>query len=183
MKIYTRTGDAGQTGLLGGKRVSKDHMRVSAYGEVDELNAAIGVCASESACGTELALQLEWIQGRLFVLGSELADPGSGSSHPALAAEDSSRLEEWIDRADEQLPPLRNFILPGGSPLGARLHLVRAISRRAERAVVALSHAESVSSEALVFTNRLSDYLFAAARLANVMAGVSEIPWKGQEDA
>lgn len=238
MKLYTKTGDLGETGLFGGVRVSKAALRVDAYGEVDELNAALGlvvtVCRpvlappgrsegptrevnSGSAAGADawslIADAMLEIQSRLFDLGSDLATPidSSGREYivpvPASAVE---RLEGWIDAAEDRLPPLRNFILPGGTELAARLHLARTVCRRAERAVVRLrdafvaieptaagaagspgvartgetaaavgpsDHAAALAGP-IVYLNRLSDLLFAFARLANLEAGVADIAWR-----
>lgn len=174
MKIYTKAGDAGETGLLGGDKTPKIDPRIEAIGEVDELNAAIGV--AEVAARGDLSTELTWIQARLFDLGAELACPPGGKfslEGPSPSA--TKRLEDWIDA--QPLPELKQFILPGGTELAARLHLARAICRRAERAVLRL-HAESPSSaESLRFMNRLSDWLFVAARRANYDAGRDETPW------
>ncbi len=179
MKIYTKTGDGGETGLFGGPRVGKDDGRVSAYGEVDELNAAVGAAR---ACGAppELEVLLAAVQDRLFSLGAELATPAGARTRARLPAIDASwagELEEAMDRFDGELPPLRHFILPGGSPLAAALHLARAVCRRAERQVVALHRREQVAPEVLAYLNRLSDFLFVTARLANHRAGVREQRW------
>ena len=144
MKIYTRTGDSGETALLGGKRVSKADPRVAAYGDVDELNAWLGL-ARAGVLGSELAAMLEQIQRDLFAIGSRLADPGSKVANrvekTAVTGEDVERLEGWIDRLESEVPALRRFILAGGSPAGASLHVARTICRRAERSVVGLGPA------------------------------------------
>ena len=178
MRIYTKTGDGGETGLCGGLRVPKDHPRVEACGEVDELNAAIGVARSQRPEATMDAV-LERIQRDLFSLGADLATEGpGGSSRPRIAAVHVEQLEADIDRCDGRLPPLKQFILPGGSPLATRLHLARAVCRRAERAVVTLSRSEAVSPHAAQYLNRLSDLLFVLARTANAEAGVAEVVWE-----
>jgi cob(I)alamin adenosyltransferase len=178
MKLYTATGDAGETSLFDGTRVRKNHPRVAAYGDIDELNASLGWCRA-AAAGT-IAERLEPIQHELFVLGAELATPaGSRQSGrvPLISSEASRRLETWIDEATAAVTPLRNFILPGGSEAAARLHMARTCCRRAERAVIGLAHDESVRPEAVVYLNRLSDLLFAWARLANALAGSDDVVW------
>lgn len=179
MKIYTRTGDSGETGLFDGTRVSKADPRVSAYGDVDELNAWLGLVA---ASGTDdiLTEMIRQIQRDLFALGSRLADPSrkiAGRVEKArLGAESVARLEGWIDSLEETLPALRRFILAGGSQAGAMLHVARTVCRRAERAVVGLGDA-AADAEVLIYLNRLSDLLFVMARAANQRAGVPEIEW------
>lgn len=179
MKIYTGTGDRGETGLFDGTRVSKASPRVEAYGEVDELNAVLGVVVAE---GIDRALgeMLTAIQRDLFALGATLADPAERIADrvtkAALTDADSRRLEGWIDRLDASLPPLRRFILPGGSMPGALLHLARAVCRRAERKIVELGP-DAVDRDVLVYINRLSDLLFVMARAANSRAGATEQEW------
>jgi len=180
MKIYTRTGDAGQTSLFGGQRVGKVHPRVAACGAVDELNAAIGWAATwvEDA---DLAAGLERIQGELFVVGADLATPGDANASAWLQRLPDSAvasLETAIDDMDAAMAPLTTFILPGGSRGGAALHLARAVCRRAERDVVAAAHDTDLSAPVMAYLNRLSDWLFTAARLANARAGVSERTWR-----
>ena len=179
MKIYTRTGDSGETALLGGKRVSKADPRVAAYGEVDELNAWLGL-ARAGTLDNELAAMIERIQRDLFAIGSRLADPGSKVASKvektAVTGSDVKRLEDGIDQLESEVPVLRRFILAGGSPGGASLHVARTICRRAERRVVGLGRDE-VESEILVYLNRLSDLLFVMARVANRRAGVPELEW------
>lgn len=180
MKIYTKTGDTGQTGLFGGGRVSKDHPRVMAYGDVDELNATIGVVRA-TIPDFERDL-LEAIQRDLFSIGGHLATPDPDKVRKALArAEfDASRvtaLEAAIDRATTLLPPLRSFILPGGTPGAAALHVARTTCRRAERSVVHLASQAPVPELFVVYLNRLSDVLFTLARLANHEAGVEDVAW------
>jgi len=179
MKIYTKTGDAGDTGLFGGPRVSKDDARVEAYGEVDELNAALGA-ARARGLDAEIDRLLEAVQEQLFTVGAELATPPGAKAHsavPPISPDWIGALETAIDRFQEELPPLRHFILPGGSRPGADLHLARAVCRRAERRVVALHRREPVAPEVLSLLNRLSDFLFVAARLANHRTRTAEVAW------
>lgn len=177
MKIYTRTGDDGETGLWGGLRVAKDAARVHAYGTVDECNAAIGVVR---ATGVHSALDalLARIQHDLFVVGSDLATPGEAAQIPRIDAAAVSALEQAIDELESGLEPLRQFILPGGAMAAAQLHLARTICRRAERWVVTLGHAEPVNPQVGIYLNRLSDLLFVAARSANAHAGMPDVPWQ-----
>ena len=179
MTIYTKTGDAGETGLFDGTRVRKSDMRVDAYGEVDELNALLGVVRASDP-GPELDQMLAQIQRDLFALGSRLADPrrriAARVEKAVIGAEDVVRLEGWIDRLDAELPELRRFILAGGARPGAYLHLSRTVCRRAERHVVRLGAAE-VDAIVVTYMNRLSDLLFVMARVANHRAGVPEHEW------
>lgn len=182
MKIYTRTGDDGTTGLLGSERVWKDHARIEAYGTVDELNSALGI-AKAGGLGRPLDEMIERIQAELFCVGAALADVSPSSRFQKLVTlGQAERLEREIDAFEAELEPLRNFILPGGALSAARLHLARNICRRAERLVVALSRQDSGTPPApiLAYLNRLSDWLFVAARYANKLAGISDIPWKGE---
>ena len=180
MRIYTRTGDEGETGLFGGGRVPKDDPRVAAYGDVDELNSAIGV-ARAAEPPLEDAL-LEGIQRDLFTIGGHLATPDPEKVARALERAHLSEgraaeLEAAIDAADAELPPLRAFVLPGGTPKAAALHLARTICRRAERRVVTLSRQAEVPADFLIYLNRLSDLLFTLARLANHRAGAGDVTW------
>ncbi len=180
-KIYTRTGDDGSTGLVGGERTAKNSPRVHAYGEIDEVNSLVGIARTEAleSGDTHSADLLEIVQHRLFDIGAELACP-NGKIFPGMtpfAADHSSQLETEIDVATEGLPPLKSFVLPGGSRLNAALHVARAVSRRAERAVLTLSQAEPVSKEVLVYLNRLSDFLFALARRVSHDQGKPEFLW------
>ncbi len=181
MKIYTRTGDAGETGLFGGGRVPKDHARVGAYGEVDELNAAIGLARALDPVDLEAEL-LEAIQRDLLAIGGQLAAPDPAKVAKALAkaqlaAARVTALEGAIDTAAGQLRPLENFILPGGTPKAAALHLARTICRRAERSVVTLARETAVPPVILAYLNRLSDLLFMLARRANALAGRPDVSW------
>ena len=184
MRIYTKRGDDGSTGLFGGPRVGKDDLRVSAYGDVDELNSALGVARCALQADQRLAdldAFAARLQSELFDLGAELATPDLESAKhavPQTKAEDVERLEREIDRLQDELPELRAFILPGGTRAAADLHLCRTVCRRAERLVVALSRQVKVSSHALAYVNRLSDLLFVMARAACHRAGAAEVPWQ-----
>jgi cob(I)alamin adenosyltransferase len=174
VKIYTRTGDAGETALFDGTRVRKSDSRVAAYGDVDELNAWLGLVRANGV-DPDLAEMRD-----LFALGSRLADPAHRIAErvtkAALVPEDISRLERWIDALETELPTLRRFILAGGSPAGASLHVARTACRRAERAIVALE-SESLEPELLIYMNRLSDLLFVMARAVNRRAAEPELEW------
>ncbi len=176
MKIYTRTGDTGQTSLFGGTRVPKDNPRIDAYGTVDELNAFIGV-ARAGWPRSPIDAQLGEIQSDLFDAGAQLASPG-GTQFRGVDPERVTALEHAIDEMDRELRPLKSFILPGGTPSAAQLHAARTICRRAERLIVALGGEETKNT--LVYLNRLSDYLFVAARYANKSAGVDDVIWQGK---
>jgi cob(I)alamin adenosyltransferase len=181
VKIYTRTGDEGTTGLFGGGRVPKNDLRVAAYGEVDELNAVLGVARVTAPTDFHDSL-LELIQRDLFSIGGQLASPEPAKVAAALAkaqvpADRIALFERTIDTADQELPPLKAFVLPGGTPKAAALHLARTVCRRAERSVVALAAGAAVPSEFLVYLNRLSDLLFTLARLANHRAGIADPTW------
>lgn len=189
MKIYTKTGDEGDTGLYGGPRVRKDHSRIEAFGAVDELNAVIGLARCEpieaDVDGNTADALLARIQSELFDLGAELASPDPRRLGTKLITADHiGRLEAAIDACDARLPPLKEFILPGGVRAAALLHLARTVCRRAERRLVSLMAAEPndaspISTEALVYLNRLSDLLFVLARLVNQMAGQPDVRWRG----
>ena len=179
MKIYTKTGDAGETSLFDNTRVAKSDARVDAYGEVDELNACLGA-ARAALEDVDLEQVLVLIQQELFAVGARLADPSARIAarvtKAAVSSEAIQRLETTIDRLEQELPPLRKFILPGGATAGALLHLARTVCRRAERRVVALG-TDAVDGAVIVYLNRLSDLLFVMARAANRRAGIIEIEW------
>lgn len=179
MKIYTKTGDDGSTGLFGGGRVRKSDARIECYGTIDELNASLGI-AHVAATGS-LGDSISRVQHELFIVGSHLATPEdspSTSSLPPLEETVVGRLEMEIDTAEAELEPLRNFILPGGSELAARLHFSRTVCRRAERVLVDFAMDRPISGTIVTYMNRLSDWLFVMARLANKRAGVADIPWE-----
>jgi cob(I)alamin adenosyltransferase len=181
LKIYTKTGDAGETGLFGGGRVRKDHPRTAAYGDVDELNSALGVARATAPAGLFDEL-LEEIQRDLFSIGGRLATPepekvAKAIEKAVLPPERAASFERAMDDAERELPPLRAFVLPGGTPKAAALHLARTVCRRAERSVVHLAPEAEVPPEILVYLNRLSDLLFTLARLANHRAGSPDLTW------
>ena len=177
MKIYTKKGDSGETSLFGGGRVSKSSARIEAYGTVDELNSLIGLAGSHSL-SPKGTVWTEKIQQFLFVLGSDLATPPDAKARVnRIGNEEITALEQTIDEMEEELDPLKNFILPGGSQPGATLHLARTVCRRAERATVACGEQEEISEQALQFLNRLSDFLFVLARYENKYAGIQETRW------
>jgi cob(I)alamin adenosyltransferase len=196
VKIYTKTGDCGMTGLFAGGRVPKDHPRIAAYGSVDELNALLGIVTThaaealrargaqqpaESALLQRLAEMIERMQHDLFAIGAELATPDPDKHGTRmLQAADIARLEQWIDELEESLTPLANFILPGGSVLAGWLHWARTVCRRAERDVVHLAAQPEVAdcSTPIVYLNRLSDLLFVMARAANHAVGLPDVPWQ-----
>ena len=182
MKIYTKTGDQGDTGLFGGPRVRKDHLRIEAYGSVDELNAVLGLVRSEIP-PEEIDSLLKSIQNSLFNLGAELASPDPARTGVAVVGPAQVQtLERAIDLFEGRLPPLKNFILPGGCRAAAQMHLARTVCRRAERRLVALAAAESISGELIVYLNRLSDLLFVLARELNRASGQGDVPWKKDEE-
>lgn len=172
-RVYTKTGDGGETSLVGGQRVAKDSPRVAAYGDVDELNSALGLARAFCADG-EIAAMVEEIQNDLFILGGDLASP-EGVEVPRMDAARGEKLEKWIDRGLEDMDTLKEFILPSGAPAGASFHLARSVCRRAERSVVALMREEKNCSAAAVYLNRLSDLLFVLARAANIKDGFAEV--------
>jgi cob(I)alamin adenosyltransferase len=177
MKIYTRTGDLGETGLFGGERTSKDSARIRALGEIDEANAALGL-AKALGLPEDLSAQVSRLQSRLFDLGADLS--ASRPTEQRITSESVRELEAAIDRFDAELEPLRNFILPGGSPGAASLHLARAVCRRAERAMTLLRRESDAPDASLAFVNRLSDLLFVMARLANRRAGIDDPLWNAR---
>jgi cob(I)alamin adenosyltransferase len=181
LKIYTRTGDSGETGLFGGGRVAKDHPRVSAYGDVDELNSTLGMVRAAAPTDFHDAL-FDAIQRDLFSIGGHLATPDPDRVRAALAKAELSPsrvdlFEQTMDAADRELAPLTAFILPGGSPKAAALHLARTVCRRAERSVVHLAATEEVPELFVIYLNRLSDLLFTLARSANHQAGIGDVTW------
>lgn len=178
MKIYTRTGDDGTTGLFSGGRVRKDHLRVETYGTVDELNSGLGLARALKP-DAEIDAWLEKIQNQLFHLGSDLATPLDAKVAWVVRVEPEAVtwLEDSIDRMDEQLAPLKNFILPGGSPAAAQLHVARTVCRRAERLAVRLAEREELNPNTVKYLNRLSDWLFTLARYENLRAGLPESKW------
>jgi len=179
MKIYTKTGDKGTTSLLGGSRVSKSNIRIETYGTVDELNSFIGLLRDFSIDNEQRKMLLVEIQERLFTIGSALAaEPGKSFSIPDLNEKDIQLLESEMDKMDAALPPLRNFILPGGHQHVSYCHLARTICRRAERRCIELAEYEEVSDIVIKYLNRLSDFLFVLARKVSSETGAEEIPWK-----
>jgi len=179
MKIYTKTGDEGTTGLFGGARVRKDEARVEAYGTIDELNSVVGV-ARTAPLPDDVDDVLAGVQGDLFVIGAELATVAGKEDKlpmPLLGEDRTALLEGAIDRMEEKMPSLTSFVVPGGAPGGALLHQARTVCRRAERRVLSAALHTPIRREILVYLNRLSDLLFVAARRANQAAGVSDVPW------
>jgi len=179
MKIYTRTGDSGETGLFGGARIGKDDARVEAYGTVDEANSCIGAARARGV-SPKTDAQLLQIQSDLFTVGAELACvPGKEDKLKlTLVSEaDTARLEGWIDEAEAPLAPLKHFVLPGGSPGAAELHRARTVCRRAERRTLTASRRSAIRPQIIVYLNRLSDLLFTLARYENHVNGVTDIPW------
>jgi len=182
MKIYTKTGDRGETALFAGGRVPKDNLRVDTYGCVDELNAVVGMARTalaDAALGAALDAALHRIEGELFCLGADLATPLDANATWVVRMDDAmvTRLEEEIDRFETELEPLKHFILPGGGPGGATLHFARTVCRRAERRAVSLAQMVPLNDAAMRYLNRLSDWLFVAARLANKRSGRPEERW------
>jgi len=188
MKVYTRGGDGGETSLYGGLRVGKDDPRIWTYGEVDELNAALGLVAAE-VTDEDLCDWLQRIQSTLFDIGAELATPDIDDAGkrrqaiPRVGERDVRLCEEWIDQLDRELTPLTHFVLPGGTRAAAALHLARTVCRRAERHAVALARDANLAPAVVRYLNRLSDLLFVMARVANVRSGVPERAWIGRERA
>ncbi len=180
MKIYTKTGDNGETGLIGGTRVLKSDVRIEAYGTVDELNSFIGMLLCYEAVGSQYEV-LETIQNKLFVIGSHLATDTSVaqmSKKSIISVSDITNIEDEIDKMNTELPELRAFILPGGSVEGSFCHICRTISRRAERRIIELNELHSIDNHIIVYANRLSDYFFTLARFVSLKLGVKEILWK-----
>ena len=179
MKIYTKTGDGGKTSLFGGKRVHKDALRIEAYGTVDELNSTVGFARALQP-PAEIDGILEIVQHQLFTLGADLATPMGKKKETLKRVQlsDIDRVERWIDQTEPKLEPLRAFILPGGSPVSAQLHVARTVCRRAERLVATLMRKKDASVHALMLLNRLSDLLFVLARWANALSHVYETQWR-----
>jgi cob(I)alamin adenosyltransferase len=180
MKIYTKTGDRGETGLFGGPRVNKDAPRIEAYGTVDELNSVLGIVRAQKLDG-EIDALVKRIQNELFALGAQLATPDPAAHGTAMiGAAEIAALEAAIDRYEATLDPLKQFILPGGAPAAAYLHFARTVCRRAERRLVTLvgQSTEPMSGDLVVYLNRLSDLLFVLARAVNRAAGVGDVPWE-----
>lgn len=180
MKIYTKTGDEGLTGLIGGTRVPKNDLRIEAYGTVDELNSFIGLLASYPQLGEELEF-LEKIQHRLFAVGSHLATDKEQTKVDAasiISNDDIAELEGSIDRITENLPPLKAFILPGGSEEGSVCHVCRTVSRRAERRIMDVNQIYNIDKQIIIYINRLSDYFFVLSRFITLKKGNKEILWK-----
>ncbi len=181
MKIYTKTGDKGETGLFGGKRVQKSSLRISAYGTIDELNAALGL----SLCyiqNEKVKSVLQKLQHQLFVVGADLATPleieSKNITIPRVSSEEITESETAIDSFEKELEPLRYFILPGGSKAAAQLHVARTICRRAEREIVLLAQQEEINQNIVIFTNRISDLLFVLARIENKTSGIPDQKWE-----
>ncbi|MFH6985022.1 cob(I)yrinic acid a,c-diamide adenosyltransferase [Marinoscillum luteum] len=183
-KLYTKTGDKGQTSLLGGQKVSKSDLRIDAYGNVDELNSFIGLLKDHPEVEARIGNQFYWIQENLFTIGSILATaPGfTGFKLPKVTEVEIKQLEVWIDKASGELPELKNFILPGGHQVVSLCHVCRTVCRRAERSIIALSQEEPVESELIKFMNRLSDYFFVMSRKMAQLLNAPETPWSPGND-
>lgn len=178
MKIYTKTGDKGETSLFGGKRVPKDHLRIEAYGTIDELNSFLGV-VHDTIENIDQQRLIEQIQNNLFTIGSLLANEGKSSQYiPDFSSEAVSHLETAMDEMDASLAPLTNFIIPGGHTVVSFCHVARCVCRRAERRLVELAHTESVDPKLIEYLNRLSDYLFVLSRKVALDLGADEVVWK-----
>jgi cob(I)alamin adenosyltransferase len=187
--LYTRGGDRGETGLYGSRRVPKDSLRVEAYGTIDELNSCLGVAIAE--CDGQIAAALRAVQAKLFTAGADLATDSKEIEEreqktkkiPRISRSDTAELEEMIDALQTKLPPLKSFILPGGTRLSAAIHLSRAVCRRAERRVIELGRSEPINQEMVPFLNRLSTYLFNLAREANLLEGKNDELWKASSES
>lgn len=191
--LYTRTGDSGTTSLVDGSRTPKDHPRVDAYGDIDELSSALGLVASGKECPEEIRDEIRHIQNLMFSIGSYMATPSQEAVNPEKTSEsetpewirsflgklgeETEKLEGWIDSLDERTPKIRSFVLPGGSDEASRCHLARTICRRAERKAIALSRESHVDPGVIAYLNRLSDYLFITARYLNFLTGIDDIAW------
>lgn len=178
-KIYTKTGDKGKTSLLGGKKVAKSDLRIEAYGNVDELNSFIGYLRDHNEVEARIGNQFYWVQEYLFSIGSLLATESdfNGFELPGITEAEITQLEAWIDKYTEELPPLKNFILPGGHQVVSLCHLCRTVCRRTERSIERLSQEEELDELILPFMNRLSDYFFIMARKLGKDLEAPEIPW------
>jgi len=179
MKIYTKTGDDGTSGLADGRRIEKDSLRITAIGEIDELNATLGVARIYLQHLEELSGMVDYLQDKLFVVGADLATASEAVKVPRVTVQDVEKLEQWIDGMTAKLKPLQHFVLPGGNVSAAYLHLARTVCRRAERVIVSLKKSEDIGQDVVVFVNRLSDLLFTMARYANHLTGTNEVIWKG----
>lgn len=180
MKIYTKKGDKGTTSLFGGASIGKNSIRIKAYGTVDELNSVLGIVLTHRVSNDGEKI-LKELQNQLFVLGADLATlPSKKTKIERIGNREIRQIEKWIDKLDEQLPQLTSFILPGGAPAGAALHLARTVCRRAERHTVALKMENPVSDETVIYLNRLSDLFFVMARFENQHAGETETEWKSK---
>lgn len=178
--LYTRTGDTGTTSLVDGSRASKAHPRVDAYGDIDELSSTLGVVASAAECPDEIREEIGHIQHLMFEVGGYLATPVKEGETPELKGmdEETTKLEGWIDSLDERTPKIRSFIIPGGSETASRCHVARTVCRRAERKMILLAEDSYVDPKVIAYVNRLSDYLFAAARYLNFISGIEDIAWR-----
>lgn len=179
--LYTRTGDEGTTSLVGGERVRKNSTRLEAYGTIDELSSHLGEVAADPACAAEVRGQLQMVQNELFNIGSYLATAPREGDEPRCASIDAAVMQDmegWIDALDEQTPKIRAFVLPGGSVLAAKAHVARVVCRRAERRILDLAEESYVDPAVIRYVNRLSDYLFIAARYLNFIQGVEEVVWQ-----
>lgn len=179
LKLYTKTGDKGQTSLLGGKKVSKSHLRIESYGNIDELNSFLGLLKDQPGVEARIANQFYWIQENLFSLGSLLAIESDfkGFALPQITSIEIKQLEVWIDKYSAELPELKNFILPGGHQVVSLCHVCRTVCRRAERSIVALAEVEEIQPEIIQFVNRLSDYFFIMSRKLAQLLNAPETPW------
>lgn len=180
-QLYTRTGDSGTTSLVGGQRVRKNSARLEAYGTIDELSSCLGAFASGTGCGDEVRKQVMEVQNELFNIGCYLATAVGEDARPECSSLTPAKMEEmehWIDALDEATPKIRAFVLPGGSPAASAAHIARTVCRRAERRILDLAELEYVDPRVISYINRLSDYLFIAARHANHRAGFPEVIWK-----
>jgi cob(I)alamin adenosyltransferase len=177
-KIYTKTGDDGTTGLIGGLRTKKSNPRIVAYGSVDELNASLGVILSLKKLGEDIQDLLVQIQNDLFIVGADLANPNLDNKSNRVSSQMIAYLEKQIDKLEEKLSPITYFILPGGDTIASYLHLSRTICRRAETNIVSLSESESINNNCVVYMNRLSDLLFVVARIVNKRKKIRDVAWK-----